>query len=190
MREKRFNLAHRLIHWAIALTMSFLLLTVFLRIGWMNKDFMGGIIQQNLNKSGVQINTKDAALIGKAVRKPMWRWHEVAGYVMIGLYLIRMLITAMQGIAYKGPFSKESSSKDKFKAWVYIVFYVLLAASLFTGFMVENGPKSLQHNMAEVHMQSIYYVVIFIMLHIGGVLIADAGLDRGLISKMISGDKA
>jgi cytochrome b len=39
-------------------------------------------------------------------------------------------------------------------------------------------------------MQSIYYVVIFIMLHIGGVLIADAGLDRGIISKMISGDKA
>jgi cytochrome b561 len=190
MREKRFNLAHRLIHWAIALTMSFLLLTILLRMGWMNKDFMGGIIQQNLNKSGVPINTKDAALIGKAVRKPMWRWHELAGYTMIGLYLIRMVLIAVQGIAYKSPFSKKSSPKDKFKGWVYIIFYLLLAVSLFTGFMIENGPKSLQHNMELVHMQSIYYVVIFIMLHIGGVLIADAGLDRGIISKMISGDKA
>jgi hypothetical protein len=67
---------------------------------------------------------------------------------------------------------------------------VLLAVSLFTGFMEENGPKSLQHNMTAGHVQSIYYVVIFSMLHIGEVLIADAGLDRGLISKMISGDKA
>jgi len=190
MREKRFNLAHRLIHWAIALTMSFLLLTILLRLGWMNKDFMGGIIQQNLNKSGVPINTKDAVLIGKAVRKPMWRWHELAGYTMIGLYLIRMILLAVQGLAYKSPFSKQSSPKDKFKGWVYIIFYLLLAVSLFTGFMVENGPKSLQHNMELVHMQSIYYVVIFIVLHIGGVLIADAGLDRGIISKMISGDKA
>lgn len=190
MREKRFNLAHRLIHWAIAFTVLFILLTVFLRIGWMNKDHMGEIIQQNLSKSGTQINTKDAALIGKAVRKPMWRWHVWAGYTMIGLYVLRMGLLAIQGVAYKSPFSKKTSPKDKFKGWIYIVFYTLLAVSLFTGFMVQNGPESLKHNMALVHIQSLYYVVIFIVLHIGGVLIADAGAERGIISKIISGDKA
>jgi hypothetical protein len=34
MREQRFNLAHRLIHWAIAFTVLFLLLTILLRMGW------------------------------------------------------------------------------------------------------------------------------------------------------------
>jgi cytochrome b561 len=189
MREKRFDLAHRLIHWAIAFTILFILLTVFLRIGWMNKDHIGEIIQQNLNKSGTQINTKDAALIGKAVRKPMWRWHVWAGYTMIGLYVLRMVLLAIKGAAYKNPFSKQISPKDKFKGWVYIVFYTLLAVSLFTGFMVQNGPENLKHNMALVHVQSVYYVVIFIVLHIGGVLIADAGVERGIISKIISGDK-
>jgi cytochrome b561 len=190
MREQRFDLAHRIIHWAIALTVLFLLLTILLRMGWMNKDHVGNIIQTSLNKSGVQINTKDAALIGKEVRRPMWNWHPLAGYVLIGLYLLRMVLLVVKGVAYKGPFSKQSTPKDKFKAWIYIVFYLLLAVSLFTGFMVQNGPKSIAHSFVVVHVQSLYYVVIFIVLHIGGVLIADAGKERGIISKMISGDKA
>jgi hypothetical protein len=83
MREQRFNLAHRLIHWAIAFTVLFLLLTILLRMGWMNKDHVGNIIQQNLGKSNMHINTKDAAVIGKAVRKPMWNWH-ITGWLYPG----------------------------------------------------------------------------------------------------------
>jgi cytochrome b len=104
--------------------------------------------------------------------------------------VLRIVLLAIQGVAYKNPFSKQTSPKDKFKGWVYIVFYTLLAVSLLTGFMVQNGPENLKHNMAAVHVQSIYYVVIFIILHIGGVLIADAGAERGIISKIISGDKS
>jgi cytochrome b561 len=82
MYEKRFNLTHRLIHWAIAFTLLFLLLTILLRMGWMNKDHVGGIIQQNLTRRGTIISSQDAALIGKEVRKPMWNWHYYAGYTL------------------------------------------------------------------------------------------------------------
>jgi cytochrome b561 len=190
MREKRFNLAHRIIHWAIAFTVLFLLLTILLRMGWMNKDHIGNIIQQNQDRSNIHIDIKDAAVIGKAVRKPMWNWHVLAGYTLIGLYLVRMMLTAVQGIAYKSPFSKKTSAKEKFQAWVYIVFYSLLAVSLFTGFMIQNGPKSLQHDMELVHVQSLYYLVTFIVLHIGGVMLAELGREKGIISRMISGDSA
>ena len=189
MGEKRFNLAHRLIHWAIAFTVLFILLTVLLRMGWMNKDSMGAIIQQQLGKSGTSINDKDAGLIGKAVRLPMWRWHTVAGYVLVGLYLVRMLITLIQGVAYQSPFTKGLSLAYKVKAWAYVIFYILLAVTLTTGLLVVHGPKSWHHDMAAVHIKSLYYVVIFIVLHIGGVLIADAGPERGIISKIISGDQ-
>lgn len=188
MREQRFNLAHRLIHWAIAFTVLFLLLTILLRMGWMNKDHVGNIIQQNLGKSDIHINTKDAALIGKAVRKPLWNWHILAGYTLIGLYLVRMILTATQGIAYEDPFSKTTKTKEKFQAWVYIIFYCLLAVSLFTGFMIENGPKSLQHKMELIHVQGLYYLVAFIILHIGGVMLAEFGPEKGIISRIISGD--
>jgi cytochrome b561 len=190
MREKRFNLANRLIHWAIALSVIFLLLTVFLRMGWMNKDSMGMILKESLQKKGIELSQSDASAIGKNLRKPMWQYHILTGYVLIGLYLIRITITLFQGIAFKNPFSKLVSINDRFKSWLYIIFYALLATSLFTGFMVVNGPKDMKEVMEFIHVKSIYYMVVFIILHIGGVLLADMGADKGIISKMISGDKS
>ncbi|WP_316804207.1 cytochrome b/b6 domain-containing protein [Pedobacter nototheniae] len=189
MKAQKFNLAHRLIHWAIAFTILFMLLTVFLRLGWMNKDHLGEIVQQDLQKAGIKITKDQAASIGKNLRRPMWAYHTLAGYVMIALYLLRVSLIAIQGIAYPNPLSKKTSGKDKFKGWVYLLFYVLLATSLFTGFMVVNGPKNLKESMEFIHVKSLYYVLTFIILHIGGVLLADSGTERGIISKMISGVK-
>ncbi|QDW23372.1 cytochrome b/b6 domain-containing protein [Pedobacter sp. KBS0701] len=188
MIEKRFNLASRVIHWAIAFAIIFLLLTVFLRLGWMNKDAMGEILKETLQKKGIQLSKADAAAIGKEIRGPMWSYHILAGYVLIGLYLIRMGITFIQGIAFKNPFLKQTSPKDKFKSWLYIIFYALFATSLFTGFMVVNGPKEAKEIMEAIHVKSLYYMLSFIVLHIGGVLLADIGGEPGIVSKMIRGD--
>lgn len=188
MIEKRFNLASRVIHWAIAFAIMFLLLTVFLRLGWMNKDAMGDILREALQKKGIDLSKADAAAIGKEIRRPMWRYHVLTGYVLIGLYLIRMGITFIQGIAFKNPLSKQTSAKDKFKSWLYIIFYVLFATSLITGFMVVNGPKETKEIMEAIHVKSLYYMILFIIVHIGGVLLADMGSEPGIVSKMIRGN--
>jgi len=174
----------------MAFAILFLLLTVFLRLGWMNKDHFGGIIQESLKNNGIHISSADASAIGKNLRKPMWSYHVLTGYVLIGLYLIRAIIAFYQGIGFKSPFSQDASRIDKFKAWVYIIFYGLFAISLFTGFMIVNGPKDMKEVMEVVHVKSLYYVVAFIILHVGGVLLADMGAEKGIISKIISGDKA
>lgn len=189
MNENRFNLASRLIHWALAITILFLLLTVFLRLGWMNKDQLGNIVQENLSKKGISISASDAASIGKELRRPMWSYHVLAGYTLIGLYLIRAAITFYQGIGFKNPFLKNITVKDKFKSWLYIIFYVLFALSLFTGFMIVNGPKNWKEAMEFIHVKSLYYIITFIILHVCGVLFADMGDEKGIVSKMISGDK-
>jgi len=187
MKETRFNLGSRLIHWAIAFAILFLLLTVFLRLGWMNKDHLGDILQKSLAKKGIQLSSADAAAIGKDIRKPMWQYHVITGYVIIGLYLIRIVITFLQGIGFKSPFSADATARDKFKGWVYIIFYGLLAVSLFTGFMIVNGPKDWKEVMEPVHVKSLYYMLTFIVLHVSGVLLADMGAEKGIVSKMISG---
>jgi len=189
MREKRFNLASRLIHWAIAFTFLYILLTVLLRMGWMNKGSMGAIIKDNLAEQSVNISSDDAATIGKKVRRPMWETHIIAGYVMTGLFVVRIILTWVQGIAFPNPLKKGVSQADKFKSWVYIVFYLFLGAALFTGLMKELGPESTEHIMEDIHVLSLYFAIPFIVLHTFGVLIADAGKDRGIISKIISGDK-
>jgi cytochrome b561 len=189
MREKRFNLASRLIHWAIALTVTFLLLTVFLRLGWMNKDNMGSILRENLAKEGISVSQADAARIGKEIRTPMWQYHILSGYVLIALYLVRTVITIIQGVNFKNPFSKQTLVKDQFKSWLYIIFYIFLLTSLFTGFMIVNGPKDLKDVMEKIHVKSLYYIITFIIVHIGGVLLADMGSEPGIISKIVSGNK-
>jgi len=190
MNDNRFNLASRLIHWAIVFTVVFLIVTVLLRMGWMNKDHFGIIIQNDLTKLGKHISKDEAASIGKNLRRPMWNNHILAGYLLIGLYIIRMLITLKQGLAFPSPFSKDASVKSKLKSWLYIIFYILMLISLFTGFMIVNGPKSWKEPLEFVHIKSLYYVVSFIILHIGGVLIADATNERGIVSKMISGEES
>ena len=189
MRDKRFTLASRLIHWAIAFTFLYILLTVLLRLGWMNKGHMGDIIQENLAKDGITLDKDAAGTLAKKVRKPMWSTHLIAGYVLIGLYFVRMIITYVQGQAFANPLKPGVSGYQKFKSWVYIVFYILLAGSLVTGILIEFGPKSIHQVSEEIHKLSLYYMIAFIAVHIVGVVIADGSKERGIISKIISGDR-
>ena len=72
---------------------------------------------------------------------------------------------------------------------MYLVFYVCVATSLITGLFLEFGPESLEHTMEDIHVLSIYYLITYILLHIGGVLIAELTDDQGLVSRIISGGK-
>ena len=119
----------------------------------------------------------------------MWNTHVIAGYVLIGLFVLRIILTWVQGMGFANPLKKDVSQYEKFKSWVYIIFYLLLGASLFTGIMIEFGPESMEHTMEDIHVLSLYYAIGFILLHTIGVIIADGGRDRGIISKIITGDK-
>jgi cytochrome b561 len=189
MKDKRFNLASRLIHWAIAFTFLYLLLTVLLRMGWMNKNNMGSIMQNGLSEKGIAIDDDTAATVAKQVRRPMWNTHIIAGYVLVGLYIIRMIIFAVQGVAFANPFKKDTTTYQRFRSWVYLLFYVFVAVSLITGLLIEFGPGSIHEPSEEIHKLSLYYMVGFIALHLVGVVIADGGKERGIISKMVSGDR-
>lgn len=189
MRETRFNLASRLIHWAIAFTFLYILLTVLLRLGWMNKGSMGTIIQEGLSNDGITLDKDAAGTLAKKVRRPMWETHTIAGYVLVGLYVVRMIINIVQGWGFDNPLKAGLSGYKKFKSWVYVVFYILLAGSLITGLLIEFGPESIHEISEEIHKLSLYYMTTFIAVHLVGVVIADGGKERGIISKIISGDR-
>ena len=189
MREKRFNLASRLIHWAIAFVFLYILLTVLLRMGWMNRGTVAALAEESLAKDGATVTKDQVTNVGRAVRRPMWDTHIIAGYVLIGLYVIRMIINAVQGSGFDNPLKQGLSGYRKFKSWVYIIFYILLFGSLLTGILIEFGPHSIHEASEEIHKLSLYYMIAFIALHLAGVIIADGGKERGIISKIISGDK-
>ncbi len=189
MEERNYTAIYRMMHWTIALCMIFMLLTIFLRLTWMNKEHVADVIQNYLATSDTSLSREQLIVLAKQIRKPMWDWHVYSGYVLVGLYCLRMALPFFGKMKFSNPFKKQLTNKMKFQYWLYLVFYGCVAISLITGLTIELGPKTLKPSMESVHELSIYYLIAFIMLHIGGIIIAELTNQQGIISRMISGTK-
>lgn len=187
MENRTYSTAYRIVHWAIAISMILLLLTIFLRLTWMNKNHVADIIQNYLSTTDQTLSRDQAIILAKQIRKPMWDWHIYIGYVLVGLYSIRLVLPFFGQMQFSNPLKKELTIKAKFQYWVYIVFYVCVAVSLITGLIIEFGSKDLKKPMEEIHVLSIYYLLAFIFLHLGGVILAELTTEQGIISKIVSG---
>ena len=190
METRNYSKVYRILHWLIAFSFIFLLITIFLRKTWMEKNHVAEIIQAFLaDKSYPALPEDDAILLAKKIRKPMWDWHIYLGYVLTGLYCIRLAVPFFGEMKFSSPFKAGLDMKTKFQFWVYLVFYACTAVSLITGLIIEFGPKEYKKPMEEIHELSLYYLLGFMILHFGGVLIAELTSDKGLVSRIISGSK-
>jgi hypothetical protein len=158
-------------------------------MGWMNKVNVGNILRENLAKDGINLDRDTAGNLAKKVRRPMWDTHIIAHYVLVGLYVIRMIINYVQGFGFESPLKAGILGYKKFKSWIYVLFYTFLAGSLITGLLIEFGPGSVHEISEKIHKLALYYMIAFIVLHLVGVIIADGTRERGIISKIISGDR-
>lgn len=189
MNSKTYSATYRIIHWAIAIVMLLILGTIFLRLTWMNKNNMADIIRTYLSTTNQSLSEEQLLVLAKQIRKPMWNWHIYLGYILTGLFSIRFLLPLLGEMKFQSPFAKGISVKEKFQYWTYIVFYSCVVISLTTGLVIEIGPKNLKEPMEEIHVLSIYYVVPFIVIHLGGVFLAEFTNQQGIISRIVSGSK-
>ena len=188
METRNYSKVYRILHWLIAFSFIFLLITIFLRKTWMEKNHVAEIIQAFLADKGYPaLPEDDAILLAKKIRKPMWDWHIYLGYVLTGLYCIRLAVPFFGEMKFSSPFKAGLDAKTKFQYWVYLIFYVCTAISLITGLIIELGPKEYKKPMEEIHELSLYYLLAFMILHFGGILIAELTSDRGLVSRIING---
>jgi cytochrome b561 len=167
--------------------MTLLLLTIFLRLTWLEKNNVAAIIQDFLGEKGAALSQDDAILLAKKIRKPMWQWHIYLGYALTGLYSLRTLLPLFGKMPFSSPFNAQLDRQTKIQYGIYLVFYILVAVSLTTGLLIEFGPKAIKDPMEEIHELSLYYLVGYMILHIGGVLLADFTKSPGIISRIISG---
>lgn len=189
MKTRTYPPIYRLMHWLIAFCMMFLLLTIFLRMTWMNKENVAEIIQSYLSTTDQHLSDEQLIVLAKQIRKPMWQWHIWAGYVLVVLYSIRMLLPFFGHMKFLNPLERGLDTKTRFQFWVYAVFYLFVAASLTTGLIIEFGPKDYRLLVEDFHKLSIYYLLAFIVLHIGGILLAEFTNRQGIISRIVSGDR-
>lgn len=189
MEKKNYSKIYRIMHWAIAISFMLLLITIFLRLTWMNKNNMAAIIQDFVKDNDLILTQEQSVMLAKKIRKPMWDYHIYLGYLLTGLFVIRMLLPMFGEMKFQNPLAKNLSGKEKFQKWTYIIFYVCVITSLVTGLFLMFGPDSLEETMEDIHVLGLYYLIPFIVLHIGGILIAEFTDSKGIISRIISGFK-
>lgn len=189
MEPRPYSSIYRLMHWAMAFCMLFLLMTIFLRMTWLNKDNVADIIQSFLASTDIAMTRDEAILLAKKIRKPMWSWHIYSGYAITGLFFIRLTLPLFGSMKFANPFNKALSYKVKFQYWVYLIFYVCLIITLLTGLIIELGPKNLKDTMESIHTLSLYYLIPFLIIHLGGVLMAEFTTHPGIISSIVRGHR-
>jgi cytochrome b561 len=189
MKNKNYSAVYRMIHWSIAICMFLLLFTIFLRLTWMNKNNVAEIIQNYLNTTDQSLTQDQLIVLAKKIRQPMWDWHIYLGYALTGLFGLRFILPFFGEMKFLSPLNKELIFKEKFQNWIYLIFYVCVVISLTTGLLIKFGPAAIKKSMEEIHILSIYYLIAFLIFHIGGVLWAEFTMHKGIISKIVSGRK-
>jgi len=187
MKNREYSAIYRIMHWSIAICMTLLLVTIFLRLTWMNKNNVALIIQDYLATTDQKLTQDQLLTLAKKIRKPMWDWHIYIGYALVGLYSIRIALPFSGQMKFSNPFNKDLGIKEKFQYWTYLIFYVCVAISLITGLIIVLGPKNLKESMEKIHVLSIYYLLAFIVIHLSGVFYSELTTQQGLISRIVSG---
>jgi cytochrome b561 len=186
----KYTAIFRVWHWLNAIVILGLVGTVLLRKGFLSYRTNSEVIMTKLSDIGVEIFKEDAVAIAKAIRAPMWEWHLILGYALAFLVVYRI------ALFFFDKSQKENfASLDLHKKGVNSLYYILYAVIHFmtnSGFamylkeelaMADATDKSIK----ELHELVYNYFLIFIPLHVAGVVVADIREEHGLISTMING---
>jgi len=155
----------------------------------MNKHNVAAIIQDYLSSTDQVLAQEQLIVLAKKIRQPMWNWHIYIGYVLTGLFSLRFILPLFGQMKFQNPFVKNLTLKEKIQKWTYLIFYLCVVVSLATGLVIEFGSRNLKEPMEEIHVLSIYYLIGFIILHLGGVFIAEFTNQKGIVSRIVSGSK-
>ncbi len=183
---KRYTMIHRGLHWLIAVLMFVLYITGFLRMQWMGKRAVLQAFEKN--SLGETLSKEQMLDVARSILSPMWKWHELAAYIMLGAFAIKLVYMVIKGIRFPNPFSKNIALKERLQGFVYVLFYLFIGITTFTGFFLEWGGGSLKEPMEAIHKWALYLFPIFILLHLIGIWIAEITDKKGVTSRMIGGD--
>lgn len=186
----KYTLGFRIWHWLNAAVIFGLLGTVFLRKTFLSYKANAEILMAKLSDMGTDITIEDAKILAKSIRSGMWEWHIILGYALAVLVVYRIVL-----------FFLDKSEKDSFsslslhKKGVKISYYILYTAVLFmtiSGFTIHfyeylGLAKEVAKEIKEIHEAVFNIIMVFVPLHVAGVIIADVKDEHGLVSTMING---
>ena len=187
--KNQFTVIHRILHWSVAILMVTLFTTGFLRMYWMNKKTIINAVETGTRSQNTYLEKEQLITIVKTIQEPMWQWHEYAAYIMVFAFLTRVIYMIVKGIKFPNPFMKNQSVKVRSQGLIYMMFYLFISVSIITGFYLKWIDGDWKEPMETIHKWAIYWFPIFILSHFIGILIGDLTNKKGIVSRMIGGDK-
>lgn len=186
MEKQHYTILHRSLHWVIAFSMIVLFTTGFMRMFWIEKDFISSILATELPDIEFT-RTQLKAIVGK-IREPMWKWHELFAKIMFVAFTARIIYMLRKGIKFPNPFSNKFALKERLQGLTYLLFYLLVFVSIVTGICIEYDLLDQWHDAIEsTHKFGSYWFPAFAILHFTGLAISEISDKKQLIAKMIYG---
>jgi len=190
MQKWRFDF--RIWHWVHAAVVLGLLGTVFLRKTFLSWRTNSELLTQKLSEIDLTVTEAQAKVLAKAIRAPMWEWHIILGYALAGLLVWRIVLFFTQSGKENYQDLKNETLHKKIVKIGYIGIYVILSFMATTGLVIhfyeELGLlKETAHDVKEIHELVFNAILIFVPLHIIGVVIAEMRDEKGIISDMFHG---
>ena len=189
---KKWSLSFRVWHWIHATVVLGLLGTVFLRKTFLSWRTNSELLTQKLSEIDLSITEAQAKVLAKAIRAPMWEWHIILGYVLAALVVWRIILFFTDSGKQNYQNLKAESLHKKMVKIGYIGIYAILAFMTVSGLVIhfyeELGLlKDTAHDIKEIHELVFNAILIFVPLHILGVIIAENRNEKGILSDMVNG---
>ena len=206
--KKQHPLSIRIWHWLNAATILGILGTVLLRKTFLSWRTNGPLIEAKVTELGGAITPDAANAVAKLLRDQMWSWHYTFGYALLGLFLLRIVLAMRH--SDQNPVRSTINEFRRYLALakgerqngvhklavraLYLLFY------FSTGFMILSGfslyfddslglAKDTTEVIKELHEWFMWFFVVFLTTHVGGVVVAELRGERGIVSDMIHGGK-
>lgn len=172
-------------HWLNAIVISLLVATVFLRETFLNKHDNAKLIISKLSEFSINLSNEQAILVAKAIRHPLWEWHVFLGYALCGLLIYRfLLIFDKNTVIEKAEDLHMKLVKISYKL-LYLVIFLEAVTGVFLVFRKDlDISRDIIHFAKDIHEICYYVILIFIPLHIIGVIIKNRK-DKDLLNKIV-----
>lgn len=155
----------RFLHWAMAIPMMLVLLTVALRKGWMSKATMGGLIEEGTAKIGYVISSEQGVMIAKMIRANMFEWH-VYGGIAVGIFVLIRAYLYFKTLKVNLNSNNKISFYYKLQIFRNVMFFILVPLIALTGiasyYFEDYVPKIIE----TIHEQALWVIIPFLVLHL------------------------
>jgi len=196
----------RIWHWITFLFITASIITVLLASTLLNPRENVGLVKEQLQKKGLTVTNDQAFAVSHEYEDKVWDVHKLIGFGITFLLLSRVAIELVQPGEEKFRsrlnnaitlYKQNDDMRLTYRHYLsvkltYALFYVLLLCMVLTGLGLAFGEdlgfsRGLNGTIKQIHSFGQYCMYAFVLVHIGGVIIADNQEAKGIVSGMVNG---